>query len=163
MAEDPRISIARLAPYEDIFQSAAEEWNIDPVLLKALALQESLGHWNLTSPSGAQGLMQIMPGTQRALGVTNPWDPVQAIFGGAKYLSEGLDKEKGPEGALLYYHGGPGWRGSYARSKESQDYVPAIAGWYRRLTPPPPPAATTPTPASPAPTTSPGGDSPDGE
>lgn len=128
-------AIARLAPYEAVFLAAAKEWNVDPVLLKALALQESRGIPNLTSRAGAQGLMQIMPGTQRGLGVTDPWDPVQSIYGGAKYLSQGLDKEGSPEGALLFYHGGPGWRGSYARDQESQTYVPGVAGYYRALAP----------------------------
>jgi soluble lytic murein transglycosylase-like protein len=116
-----------LAPYEHIIQAAAKEWNVDPLLLKALALQESKGNPRAVSPAGAQGLMQIMPGTQRDLGVTDPFDPVQSIFGAAKYLSEGLDKEGSPEGALLYYHGGP------ARNKESQTYVPGIAAHYQAL------------------------------
>jgi len=78
--------------------------------------------------------MQIMPQTQKTLGVTNPWDPVQSIFGAAKYLSQGLDAEGSPEGALLYYHGGPGWRQTYATNKESQTYVPGVAGYYKALT-----------------------------
>jgi len=73
-----------------------------------------------------------MPRTQKDLGVTDPFDPVQAIFAGAKYLSEGLDKEGTPEGALLYYHGGPGWRDKYGR--ESAGYVPAVTSHYRALT-----------------------------
>jgi hypothetical protein len=120
-----------LAPYDPIFQAASEEWNVDPKLLKAVAGQESGGNPRAVSKSGAQGLMQITPSTQKYLGVTDPNDPVQSIFGAAKYLSEGLDKEGSPEGALLYYHGGPGWRQAYGR--ESAAYVPAVAARYKAL------------------------------
>lgn len=148
----------RLKPYEHIIQGAAEEWNLDPLLLKALILQESQGIPTAVSKAGAQGLTQIMPGTQRGLGVTDPFDPVQSIYGGAKYLSQGLDKEGSPEGALLFYHAGPGWRGSYARDQESQTYVPGVAAYYKGLqaaanaelpVPPIPPENSPPSPEEP--------------
>lgn len=135
-----------LAAYEPIFQAAAQEWNVDPLLLKALAAQESGGNPNAVSRAGAQGLMQIMPDTQKYLGVTKPLDPVQSIFGGAKYLSEGLDKEGTPEGALLFYHGGADWRSRFG--PESAAYVPAIAARYKALLAAQPPS----TPATPQPT-----------
>jgi soluble lytic murein transglycosylase-like protein len=113
------------------------------MLLKAIAMQESGFTPRAVSPKGALGLMQIMPDTAKALGMTDPFDPVQSIFAGAKYLAEGLDKEGNPNAALLYYHGGAGWRQNYGR--ESADYVPAVAGHYKALqaaqTPPPTPAA----------------------
>ena len=113
-------------------------------------MQESGGRPNLVSPAGAQGMMQIMPGTQKDLGVTNPFDPVQSIYGGAKYLSQGLDKEGTPEAALLFYHGGPSWRGSYARDRESQSYVPGVAKWYKMIQPQPPSSGTSSPPSTPA-------------
>jgi len=120
-----------LAKYEPIFQAAAEEWNVDPLLLKSLAHTESSGDPRAVSKANAQGLMQIMPATQKELGVTDPFDPVQSIFGGAKYLSQALDAEKSPEGALLYYHGGPLWRDNYG--PESRGYVPKVAARYAEL------------------------------
>ena len=131
-----------LAPYDAIFQAAGQEWNVDPLLLRSLAAQESGGKLNAVSKAGAQGLMQIMPETQKYLGITDPTDPVQSIFGAAKYLSEGLDKEGTPEGALLFYHGGGGWRSSFG--PESAAYVPAIAARYKALLAAQPPSATTP-------------------
>ncbi len=122
-----------LAPYDPIFQAAGEEWNVDPLLLKAIASRESSGDRHALSPAGAQGLMQIMPRTQKDLGVTDPHDPVQNIFGGAKYLSEALDKEKSVEEALLYYHGGPDWRAPDKFGPESRNYVPLVAARYRQL------------------------------
>lgn len=120
-----------LAKYDAIFQAAAEEWNVDPLLLKAMARTESSGNSRAVSKADAQGLMQIIPETQKALGVTDPFDPVQSIYGGAKYLSQALDAEKSPELALLYYHGGPNWRQRYG--PESAAYVPKIAANYRAL------------------------------
>ncbi len=117
---------------DPIFDSAGQEWNVDPNLIRAVALTESGGNVG-TQPSkaGAQSLMQIMPDTARTLGMTSLSDPVQAIYGAAKYLSQGLDAEGSPEGALLYYHGGPGWRQAYG--PESQGYVPTVAAHYQRL------------------------------
>lgn len=119
------------SPYDQVFEDAGREWNVDPALLKAVAGQESNYNPSAVSKAGAQGLMQITPPTQKYLGITDPTDPVQSIFGAAKYLSEGLDKEGSPEGALLYYHGGPGWRQSYG--PESKAYVPAVAARYKAL------------------------------
>lgn len=120
-----------LDKYDAIFQAAGKEWNVDPMLLKAMAAQESGGRPGAVSKAGALGVMQIMPETAKALGVTDPTDPVQSIYGGAKYMSQALDAEKSPEDALLYYHGGPGWRQAYG--PESQGYVPAVGGRYAAL------------------------------
>lgn len=138
--------------YDDIFAAAGAEWNVDPNFLKAVALQESNLNRHSVSSANAQGIMQIIPSTQRALGVTDPFDPEQSIYGGAKYLSQALDAERTPEDALRWYHGGPGWRGNYGQ--ESRDYAPAVTGRYRTImaaggiggtaTPAPPAAPSTP-------------------
>jgi Transglycosylase SLT domain len=120
-----------LDAYDPVFEAAGKEWNVDPTLLKAMATQESGGRANAVSRAGAQGVMQIMPGTQRQLGVTDPNDPVQSIWGGAKYMSQALDAEGNPEDALRYYHGGPGWRQLYGT--ESQHYVPSVVAHYQAL------------------------------
>lgn len=138
-----------LSQYDAIFEDAGKAWNVDPLLLKSVAKQESGGNPRLVGTSGEQGMMQIMPGTQRELGVTDPFDPVQSIFGGAKYLSQGLDKEGNPEGALLYYNGGPGWRKNYATNKGLRDYPLAVAGHYKALSAAQ--RAAQPAPPSPAP------------
>ena len=92
---------------DPIFDAAGAIHNVDPRLLKAVASQESGGNPSAVSPAGAQGLMQLMPDTAKGLGVADPNDPAQAIFGGAKYLAQGLDKYGDPAKALMYYHGGP--------------------------------------------------------
>ena len=126
--------MADVSQFDAVFQAAGEEWNVDPRLLKAVATQESGGNTRAVSRAGAQGLMQIVPETQKTLGITDPNDPVQSIYGAAKYLNEALEKEQSPEGALLYYHGGPGWRGAYG--PESRGYVPAVSAHYQKLSGP---------------------------
>jgi hypothetical protein len=156
-----------LSAYDQVFEDAGREWNVDPKLLKAMATQESGGNPRAVSKAGAQGLMQIMPATAKSLGMTDPTDPVQSIYGAAKYMNEALDKEGSAEGALLYYHGGPGWRQAYG--PESKGYVPAVTAHYRALTQgqgaaqppaaesPPAPAQQPPTPTTPTVAASPFG------
>ena len=122
------------APYDPVFQAAGASWNVDPMLLKAIGMQECpTADPHCVSPTGPQGLMQIAKGTQKVLGIEDPFDPVQSIWGAAKYLDQALTKEGSPENALLYYHGGPGWRQTYGGSKEAQGYVPAVINHYKAL------------------------------
>lgn len=117
---------------DPVFQAAGQEWNVDPLLLKAMAMQESQGKAGAVSSKGAGGLMQIMPDTAKTLGVKNPFDPVESIWGAAKYLDQALTAENGSvEQALLYYHGGSNWRSKFGR--ESKGYVPGVAGYYKAL------------------------------
>ena len=132
--------------YDSIFKAAAAEWNVDPVVLKALALHESGGRVDAVGKSGEQGLMQIMPGTQRQLGVTKPFDAEQSIYGGAKYLAMGLDAEHdNPTAALRYYNGGPGWRTSGGDPK----YPSYVGAQYVKLAKADTGTLTDATPASP--------------
>lgn len=148
-----------VSDYDDVFDAAAKEWNVDPDLLRAVATQESQGDPNARSKAGAIGLMQIMPGTAKDLGVANPRDPVQSIYGGAKYLSQLLDKYKNPERALAAYNAGPervdaAIAGRGTLPAETQAYVPAVSAHYKALTSAaqpataPPPAAGTATSAT---------------
>ncbi len=76
-------------------QVAAVNHQVDPLLIKAVIKAESNFDPNAISPKGAQGLMQLMPGTARDMAVNNPFDPLQNINGGAKYLRYLLDNFKG--------------------------------------------------------------------
>jgi len=98
--------------YRQTFIDAGNEWNVDPVLLMALAKHEGGGDPNARGRSGEIGMTQIMPGTARHLGMTDPHDPVQQIWAAAKYMDEALRATNdNPTKALLYYNGGPGMRG----------------------------------------------------
>lgn len=95
--------------FDSIFQEAGEKWGLPPALLKAVALVESNLNPRAVSRAGAQGLMQLMPSTALSLGVKNPFDPRENIFGGARYLRSLLDRFGGDVRlALAAYNAGPG-------------------------------------------------------
>jgi len=112
--------------------AAAEKYNLSPLLIDAVARQESGYRANVVSRAGAIGIMQLMPGTARLMGVTNPRDPHANIDGGARYLRRMLDRFGGDVAlALAAYNAGPG-RVERARGipriAETQDYVRRILG-----------------------------------
>lgn len=92
--------------YTPLFEEAGRKYNVDPDLLRAVAHQESRFNPKAVSPQGAEGLMQIMPPTAKALKV-NPRNEAEAIDGAARLLSEALDRNGNVEDAVAEYHGGP--------------------------------------------------------
>ena len=100
--------VAAGTPYASLFSGAAAKYGVSADLLSAVAKQESGYNPSAASPAGAQGLMQLMPATARGLGVTNPFDPAQAVDGAARLLSSLLDRFGSTELALAAYNAGPG-------------------------------------------------------
>ena len=128
-------------PYAAEIDAAAAKYNVDPALLRGLIRQESNFNANATSPAGARGLTQLMPGTAAALGV-DPSVPAQAIEGGAKYLRQQLDRfGNDPAKALAAYNAGPGAvqrYGGVPPYAETQKYVRKVMGYaaeYRQAAP----------------------------
>ena len=72
--------------YDHIIRMLCREHQMDFSLVKAVIKAESAFNPRAVSRKGAQGLMQLMPGTARDMGVSDPFDPVQNIYGGARYL-----------------------------------------------------------------------------
>ena len=119
------------ANYEKYFQLAADTYQIPVNLIKALAKAESDFDANAVSRCGAQGIMQLMPATARAMGVTNAFDPAQNIMGGTKYLRQMLDTFDGDVSkAIAAYNAGPGTIKKYGGVLPSQtNYVNKILGY----------------------------------
>ena len=119
---------------EDVINDCAEKYNIDNELIRAMIQVESGWNTDAVSNKGAQGLMQLMPRTAAMLGVDDPFDPVQNIEGGVRYISDLTDKYRGDiEKALAAYNAGPARVDSGNIPDVSKRYVRNIMAIYRKL------------------------------
>lgn len=113
--------------YETIVASIAAREGMDPSLIQSIIEVESGFNSRAFSPKGAMGLMQLMPETARELGVCDPWDPVENITGGTRYLSRLLKRYRGDlTKALAAYNAGPTVVDAYGGIppyQETQEYV----------------------------------------
>ena len=119
----------RAVQYEAIFDEASRTYGVSKSLLLAVAKQESNFDANSVSHAGAQGIMQLMPGTAKTLGVKNAFDPYENIMGGAKLLRDNIRSFGSVPLALAAYNAGPGAVKKYGGVppyKETQDYVKKI-------------------------------------
>ena len=118
--------------YDDIIREAAATYDVDPELIRAVIRAESGFDAEATSRAGAQGLMQLMPFLSKELGVKDPLDPRDNIFGGAKYLSKLLSRHEGNVAlAVASYNAGPRAVRRYKGIppyKETRGYVKKIKG-----------------------------------
>ena len=119
----------RALQYEAIFDEASRTYGVSKSLLLAVAKQASNFDPNSVSHDGAQGIMQLMPGTAKTLGVKNAFDPYENIMGGAKLLRDNIRSFGSVPLALAAYNAGPGAVKKYGGVppyKETQDYVKKI-------------------------------------
>ena len=119
---------------------AADTCQLDPLLITAVMETESAFRFNARSPVGAIGLMQLMPGTAKMIGV-DPHKPLSNIMGGAIYLKNQLNRFAGNGAyALSYavaaYNAGPQAvinAGGIPHITETQNYVVRVVNNYNRL------------------------------
>jgi soluble lytic murein transglycosylase-like protein len=121
---------------DDIIRSAADQYDLDPALIKAVITVESNGNHKAVSPAGAQGLMQLMPKTAAELGVNDPFDAAQNVRAGSRYLKQLLDRYKGNLPlALAAYNWGMGHleRNPNNLPKETRNYIVRVEKQYQKF------------------------------
>lgn len=123
--------------FDDLIDQTAREHGLDPNLVRAVVKAESNFDPSAVSKAGAMGLMQLMPGTAKDLGVGDPFNPVENVSGGTRYLRDMLDRYSGDlDRALAAYNWGPG---NLDRSRgglpdETRNYIAVVNRYYRRFT-----------------------------
>lgn len=118
----------------DMISKISRKHGVDEKLVKAVIQQESGFNPKAKSHCGAMGLMQLMPGTAKTLGVTDAFNPVQNVDGGVRHLKWLLSKYNGNKIlALAAYNAGSGAVDKYdgvPPYKETQNYVKSILANY---------------------------------
>lgn len=123
------------ARIDGLIRQYGKQYGVDPFLIYCTMSQESSFNSGATSPKGAQGLMQLMPGTAARYGVRNPYDAAQSIMGGTRYLKDLLEMFNGRvDLALAGYNAGEGAVMKYGNNippyTETRNYVKLILKRY---------------------------------
>ncbi len=122
------------AHIQELVEKSARAHNIDPLLVQSVIQVESNYNHFAVSPKGAEGLMQLMPGTARMLGVSNSFDPAENIEAGVKYLRYLQSVYQDDRLALAAYNAGPRAVDKYKGTPpfpETQDYVNQVGQRYQ--------------------------------
>jgi len=115
-----------------LIEGAAAKYGVEPGLVKAVVRAESGFNPTAVSPAGARGLMQLMPGTARALGVSDPFDAGQSVDAGVRYLKQQLDRFGDVRLALAAYNAGPAAVAKYGGVppyRETRNYVNRVLSY----------------------------------
>ncbi|SEP03006.1 lytic transglycosylase domain-containing protein [Nitrosovibrio sp. Nv6] len=125
------------AQYGAIVEEIARTYGLESALIHAVVLVESAYNPKAVSKKGAAGLMQLMPETAQRYGVTDRFDPVQNLHGGARYLSHLLKMFNGDMSLMLAaYNAGENNVVKYGNQippfQETRAYVPRVLDFYRK-------------------------------
>lgn len=121
------------ADIKAIINEAAERYRLSPLLIESIIKVESNYNSRAVSGKGAMGLMQLMPGTAREIGVTKPFDPYQNIIGGSFYYRLMLNRFGDHRKALWAYNCGPGCVENGYIPGETKEYVKNVVRVYKDL------------------------------
>ena len=116
----------RLDTYKHLIERYSRMNGVEPNLVRALIYVESSGDPAAESAMGAQGLMQLMPATAEDMGVSNPLDPAQNIFGGTRYIGELMDRYNHVDLALWAYNAGPEAVDRRRLPAETKRFIPEV-------------------------------------
>ena len=122
------------ARIQKMVEQSARAHDVDPLLVESVIQVESNFNHYAVSPKGAEGLMQLMPGTARQLGVGNSFDPAQNIEAGVAYLKYLQGVYGDDRLALAAYNAGPKAVDKYKSVPpylETQDYVEQVGRRYQ--------------------------------
>jgi soluble lytic murein transglycosylase len=129
------ISVYGRVLYKNIILKASKKYNVSPKLIEAVIKAESGFNIKAVSDKGAEGLMQLMPQTQRKLDVTNPFNPSQNIYGGTEYLKSLIAKYRGnlPLALAAYNAGSKAVKkyGGIPPYDETRNYVNEVMQYYK--------------------------------
>ena len=115
--------------FEALIDKASANFGVASSLVKAVVKAESGFNERAVSGAGAIGLMQLMPGTARSLGVVDPYDPEQNIDAGVDYLSRQLERFDSVPLALAAYNAGPNAVSRYGGIPPYQETRAYVAGF----------------------------------
>jgi soluble lytic murein transglycosylase-like protein len=125
-------SVSAESPYDEIIDAAADRYRIPASLIRAVIKQESNFNAEAVSHKGAMGLMQLMPETADLLGVNDPFEPNENIFGGTQYLVDLINRYDGNlNKALAAYNAGPDRvQDSIPNFRETRNFVDSVLHYY---------------------------------
>jgi soluble lytic murein transglycosylase-like protein len=136
----PALPLAGSSPGDDWMANYAERYarahNLSPALVRAIIKAESNGQRKAVSRKGAMGVMQLMPFTSKRMNVSDPFDPIENIEGGVKYIKELLATFDGNlANTIAAYNAGPAAVKKYGGIppyQETRQYVRRVMDLYRQ-------------------------------